>query len=245
MANYPIPETPEYNVTMRQIEANDDVEATFVNGYILGLLKNDDYLKKKTDSLEVQKAELDHITQQTNVTASGYMVDARQMNPNIAGTMAARMDAVENSDRGKAVTNHASAETTYGLGGGSNYGHVKLSGAVDSTSDTGGGIAATPNAVKKVYDKAVLGEKIWTVVLPAISWTGTAAPFSITVTVAGMTADYSPVWSALNNGATEAEFKRIAKEGGYIQAVTTAAGEITVMALKKPSGEITLLGKGV
>ncbi len=53
-----------------------------------------------------------------------------------------------------AVKNHASTDSTYGLGSGTNYGHVKLSDATDSTSGVSGGIAATPAAVKAAYDLA-------------------------------------------------------------------------------------------
>lgn len=53
---------------------------------------------------------------------------------------------------GKAPTSHRSASATYGLGTSSYYGHVKLSDSTDSTSGAGGGIAATPYAVKAVYD---------------------------------------------------------------------------------------------
>lgn len=49
---------------------------------------------------------------------------------------------------------HASSGTTYGVGTSTNYGHVKLSDATDGTSDTTGGTAATPKAVKSAYDLA-------------------------------------------------------------------------------------------
>ena len=55
---------------------------------------------------------------------------------------------------GKAPTSHASTGTGYGIGTGSNYGHVKLSDATDSTSAASAGIAASPAAVKAAYDKA-------------------------------------------------------------------------------------------
>ena len=55
---------------------------------------------------------------------------------------------------GKAPTSHASTATTYGKGTSTNYGHVKLSDSILSTSDTAGGTAATPGAVKKAYDLA-------------------------------------------------------------------------------------------
>lgn len=54
----------------------------------------------------------------------------------------------------KAPENHASSATTYGVGTSSNYGHVKLSDSTNSTSGTSDGTAATPAAVKAVYDLA-------------------------------------------------------------------------------------------
>lgn len=53
-----------------------------------------------------------------------------------------------------APIDHASTGTTYGVGNGSKYGHLKLSDATNSTSSTSGGIAATPAAVKSAYDLA-------------------------------------------------------------------------------------------
>ena len=53
---------------------------------------------------------------------------------------------------GKAPANHASSTTVYGVGSSTNYGHLKLSAAVNSTSGVDGSIAATPSAVKSVQD---------------------------------------------------------------------------------------------
>lgn len=61
---------------------------------------------------------------------------------------------VDNKLSGKAPTSHASTATTYGIGTSSNYGHVKLSDSTSSTSDATAGIAASPAAVKAVYDLA-------------------------------------------------------------------------------------------
>ena len=55
---------------------------------------------------------------------------------------------------GKAATSHASTATTYGIGNGSKYGHVKLSDSTSSTSAASAGIAASPAAVKAAYDLA-------------------------------------------------------------------------------------------
>lgn len=54
----------------------------------------------------------------------------------------------------KAPKSHASTGTGYGKGTDANYGHLKLSDAVDSTSGVSGGVAATPAAVKAAYDLA-------------------------------------------------------------------------------------------
>ena len=57
----------------------------------------------------------------------------------------------------KAPNNHASTSKTYGVGDGTNYGHVKLSSATNETATITDGIAATPAAVKAVNDKAITG----------------------------------------------------------------------------------------
>lgn len=70
-----------------------------------------------------------------------------------AATPAAVKAAYDHAD-GKAPKAHASTATTYGAGSATNYGHVKLSDSILSTSGTAGGTAATPGAVKKAYDLA-------------------------------------------------------------------------------------------
>lgn len=52
---------------------------------------------------------------------------------------------------------HAVTATDYGLGNGTLYGHLKLSDSLASSSGVGGGIAATPYAVKSAYDRATAG----------------------------------------------------------------------------------------
>ena len=67
----------------------------------------------------------------------------------------------------KAPNNHASEDTTYGVGNGVNYGHVRL--AMDdtpATSDANAGIAATPKMVKNSVDN----QKSGTVVIIGDSW---------------------------------------------------------------------------
>ena len=58
---------------------------------------------------------------------------------------------------GKAPKTHASSSEDYGIGDREVYGHLKLFNGINSTADTRSGFAATPNAVKTAYEKAVEG----------------------------------------------------------------------------------------
>lgn len=69
-----------------------------------------------------------------------------------SGTTWARSDHVHPTDTTRAPTSHGSTATTYGIGTGTYYGHVKLSDSTSSTSAASAGIAATPAAVKAAYD---------------------------------------------------------------------------------------------
>ena len=64
----------------------------------------------------------------------------------------------------KAPNNHASGDTTYGIGNTVNYGHVKLSEDTGSTSGANDGVAATPNMVHMLIEdvRAKLDAKIAT-----------------------------------------------------------------------------------
>ena len=78
--------------------------------------------------------------------------------------------SISSLSTGKAPNNHATATTTYGVGNGSQYGHLKLSDSItDATLNASQGFAATPAAVKAVRDIAVSA-----FVLPA----GTILPFA-------------------------------------------------------------------
>ena len=55
---------------------------------------------------------------------------------------------------GKAPTFHSSAGTEYGIGNATTYGHLALTDAVESIASVDSGLAATPKAVKTVYDLA-------------------------------------------------------------------------------------------
>lgn len=69
----------------------------------------------------------------------------------LSGDVAANL---QNQINGKAPISHASSNTTYGVATSSLYGHVKLSNATNSSFDETSGIAATPYAVKTVFNLA-------------------------------------------------------------------------------------------
>ena len=62
--------------------------------------------------------------------------------------------ATQSALDGKAPNDHSSENTTYGLGNSTEYGHLKLSDSTSSSSDSTGGVAATPKAVKRANDTA-------------------------------------------------------------------------------------------
>ena len=66
----------------------------------------------------------------------------------------ARADHVHPTDTGRAPKAHASSGTDYGIGSDANYGHLRLSNQTGQNSGVTGGVAATPLAVKTVYDLA-------------------------------------------------------------------------------------------
>lgn len=105
------------------------------------------------------KTAYDLASQASSAASSAYNLanEAGQVATDAAQTAADAQSAAEAAQAavgGKAPTNHASTQTTYGKGTSTNYGHVKLSDSILSTADTAGGTAATPGAVKKAYDLA-------------------------------------------------------------------------------------------
>lgn len=73
---------------------------------------------------------------------------------NLTRAMAQLLSDTETAIEGKAPTSHRSTADTYGKGSSIYFGHVKLSDDTGSTSGVGGGIAATPAAVRLAYDLA-------------------------------------------------------------------------------------------
>lgn len=86
------------------------------------------------------------IADEINTTAQDALVAAQDAQSNASSALT--------EAQSKAPKAHASTQTTYGKGTSTNYGHVKLSDSILSTSRTDGGTAATPYAVKLAYDLA-------------------------------------------------------------------------------------------
>ena len=86
-------------------------------------------------------------------TASSAATLSQTLPVNKGGTGATTSEAAR-ANLGVPPTSHASTATTYGVGNSTQYGHLKLSDAVDSLSGVSGGIAATPAAVKIANDAA-------------------------------------------------------------------------------------------
>lgn len=125
-----------------------------------------------------------------------------------SGTGLVTSGLVYNGLAEKAPTNHASTATTYGAGSNSNYGHVKLSDSTNTTSGVNGGIAATPTAVKAVYelasekaDKPTPQSKTSTfTVVDNYIYTVTASSGTITITVPTSEMIYSSIARVTFNG---------------------------------------------
>lgn len=127
---------PELNVSISGINIAEGCAPSGINDAIRQLM---------ADVKEEQNARAARDSGQDAATA------AAQKSADDAQTAA---DAAQSTADGKAPKAHASSATTYGIGTGSNYGHVKLSDSTSSTSAASAGIAASPKAVKDAYDKA-------------------------------------------------------------------------------------------
>lgn len=111
-----------------------------------------------------------------------------------------------------APTGHASAETKYGLGNGTLYGHVKLSDSISSSSSVSGGTASTPKAVldalnaAKAYAKDLLGTTDAMLFVGTVNGTGVIQSHNSNVITSGVT-DGTTNISALTNYSAGWTFK--------------------------------------
>ena len=135
-------------------------------------------------------------------------------------------------------TSHAATGTTYGKGTDSNYGHLKLSAATDSTSGTSGGIAATPSAVKTAYDLANTANGRAD---EALSAARGGIVFDTTYTISGTTATFTAhVYSC---GAEVTDDYAATSFTWYYRLGTTAS-TVSLGTGKTKAVTITTLGYG-
>lgn len=86
-------------------------------------------------------------------TASSAATLSQTLPVNKGGTGATTSEAAR-ANLGVPPTSHASTNTTHGVGNATQYGHLKLSDATNSSSGVTGGVAATPAAVKAAKEAA-------------------------------------------------------------------------------------------
>jgi len=101
------------------------------------------------------------------------------------------------------------------------------------------------NATNKAINRI---NHVTEVTLTVAGWTGSAAPYTQTVTVAGTTADMEAmVVSALSDGATEVVQKAYSKAFGIVTSGTASLGNgtATFKVYKKPATDIKIGLKGV
>lgn len=103
-----------------------------------------------------------------------------------------RIDFVEDTlnEQGQAIAekapiSHSSDKSTYGLGSGSQFGHVKLSDATASGSNAGQGIAATPSAVNQVNARVSTVDGIARAAMPKSGGTFTGNALASSANEAG------------------------------------------------------------
>ena len=123
-------------------------------------------------------------------TASSAATLSQTLPVNKGGTGATTSEAAR-SNLGVPPTSHASANTTHGVGNATQYGHVKLSDAANSSSGVSGGVAATPAAVKAAKDAADAAQSAANNAMTKASTLATSSTPGIVKPGTGMSVDSS------------------------------------------------------
>lgn len=136
---------------------------------------------------------------------------------NKGGTGATTSEAAR-SNLGVPPTSHASTATTYGVANASQYGHVKLSDAANSSSGVSGGVAATPAAVKAAKDAANNAQNSADAAMTKASTLATSSAPGIVKPGTGMTVDAA---GALNVNTASTSKAGIVKLNNTVTSTST------------------------
>lgn len=171
-----------------------------------------------------------------------------------AGDIAAEVARATEAEETKAPNNHASRDTTYGIGNTVNYGHVKLSDDTESTSGENDGIAATPNMVNMLVQdvqskltaqlktkadiKEFAGKKLVTIGDSIMLGTGTTAhdTKSIHAQIAAML--HMTVYNYAENNAGFTTNGSGARSAKYLVQLQAAKAEV-------PDADVIVISGGV
>lgn len=164
----------QYNAAMGKIDTQMKASADGITNANANVITLQTQVKQNTDDIAALESTVEtHGTQITDVqeTADDALllaqtngIDVTQLKTQM-GTANTNIESLESTTAylnnqikslntevdGKAPTDHSSTATTFGLGSGSEYGHVKLSDAAGSTN-VNNGTAATPLAVQNAMD---------------------------------------------------------------------------------------------
>lgn len=160
-------------------------------------------------------------------TASSAATLSQTLPVNKGGTGATTSEAAR-ANLGVPPTSHASTSTTHGVGNATQYGHLKLSDATNSSSGATGGVAATPAAVKAAKDAADAAQSSADnaqssadAAMTKASTLATASAAGIVKPGTGMTVDAA---GALNVNASTASTPGLVKSSETAQAGTVPVG---------------------
>lgn len=83
------------------------------------------------------------------------------------------------------------------------------------------------------------GVATYAATIPASGWAGSAAPYSVSVSISGITADDTPIVDIVQTGNENTD-SAVRDAWGVITRITTAAGSITAYASEKPGVSIPI-----
>lgn len=188
-------------------------------------------LVRTPDLYEIQLATVYIAAGAASIT-QGNITDTRQNN-SVCGLVAG---VVEQIDTTNLFAQYNSAFTTW-------FNSIKGQLSGDVAANLQDQITAQSNSISSLQSKDVeqdtaISKKASTMTYTVnigTTWTGTAAPYTQTVTVNGITADDNPIVDIYSN-STAAKFKSELKAYSLVGKITTAANSITLICYdKKPA----------